>query len=128
MIRGNKNMEKFTVLVVDDTPIIIDVLHEVLKDDYNVKTAQDGKTALKAIRELKPDLVLLDVQLPDISGYAIYKEIKTEPELSKIPVILISGVKYAAQEAEGLDLGKIDYITKPAIPEVVLAKVKAHLG
>ena len=121
-------MGKHTVLVVDDTPIIIEVLHEVLKDDYNVKAAQDGKTALKVIRELKPDLVLLDVQLPDINGYTVYKEIKNEPDLSKIPVILISGVKSAAKEAEGLDLGKIDYIIKPAIPEVVLAKVKAHLG
>jgi len=121
-------MKKHTILIVDDTPIILDVLHEVLKDDYNVKAAPDGETALKVIREFKPDLVLLDVQLPDIDGYTVYKEIKNEPQLSCIPVILLTGNKDAAKEAEGLDLGKIDYITKPAIPEVVLAKIKAHLG
>ena len=121
-------MGKHTILLVDDNPMIIDILNEVLKDDYNLKAAPNGETALKIIRKFKPDLILLDVHLPDINGYSIYKKIKNEPELSSIPVILLTGNKHAAKEAEGLDLGKIDYITKPALPEVVLAKVKAHLG
>jgi len=122
-------MENFKqkILIVDDERLNIEVLMEILKSDYRIITAKSGKQALEKIKNDKIDLVLLDIMMPDISGYEVCREIKRYPATSNIPIIFITALKDEMNEYEGLDLGAIDYITKPINSSIVKARVKNHL-
>jgi putative two-component system response regulator len=120
--------EKQTVLVVDDTPENLTVLGELLQPKYRVRVANSGKRALQvAVSEPRPDLILLDVMMPDLDGYAVIKALRADAATQDIPVIFVTAMDADDDEERGLALGAVDYITKPIRPAVVLARVNAHL-
>ena len=121
-------MAKQSILVVDDTPENIDVLNGILSDQYDVKVAINGKMALKIARNLKPDLILLDIMMPEMDGYEVCTRLKADMETQKIPVIFVTAKDQTVDEANGFEVGAVDYITKPVSPPIVLARVKTHLA
>jgi putative two-component system response regulator len=123
------NNEKFNILVVDDTPENIDLLLEILKDDYKVRAAINGEQALKIARlKVAPDLILLDVMMPGIDGFEVCRQLKSDPTTSHIPIIFVTAKITTSDEIEGFSLGAVDYITKPISPPVVMARVKTQLA
>jgi len=118
---------KQTILVVDDNPENIHVLSGILRPYYNVKTAISAATAFKITAEDRPDLILLDVFMPDIDGYRICKHLKVMPDTSEIPVIFVSAKGEIEDEKKGFEVGGVDYITKPVNQALVLARVSTHL-
>ncbi|WP_372871196.1 HD domain-containing phosphohydrolase [Shewanella sp.] len=121
-------MEKATVLVVDDTPENIDILVGILGQDYKVKVAIDGPRALALALKSPPDLILLDVMMPGMSGYEVCRRLKQEPMTAHIPVIFVTALAEVADETQGFELGAVDYITKPVSAPIVKARVKNHLA
>jgi putative two-component system response regulator len=120
---------KPTILVVDDTPDNIDLLCAVLEQDYRTKIAVNGERALKiANGEHKPDLILLDVMMPGMSGYDVCRELKSNPATRDIPVIFVTAMSEVTDEQQGLALGAADYITKPISAPIVLARIKTQLS
>jgi putative two-component system response regulator len=121
--------DKPVVLAVDDTPANLDILGTILRDDYKVKVARDGSKALDlAKREPKPDVILLDIMMPGLSGYEVCEQLKADPETSSIPVIFITAKTEIEDEQRGLALGAVDYITKPFHPDIVRARLSRHLA
>ena len=116
------------VLVVDDTPENIHVLTAILKHEFDVSVASGGEKALK-ILTLVPDidLILLDIMMPDMDGYKVCTRLKSDPKTAGIPVIFVTALTSEENEAKGLELGAVDYITKPFNPALVSARVKNHL-
>ncbi len=120
--------EKQTVLVVDDTPENLTVLGELLQPKYRVRVANSGKRALQvAASEPRPDLILLDVMMPEMDGYTVIRALRDSAETRDIPVIFVTAMDADDDEERGLALGAVDYITKPIRPAIVLARVNAHL-
>lgn len=117
-----------TILVVDDIPENIDVLSGVLRDEYKVRFALNGKMALKIIEKTMPDLILLDIMMPEMDGYEVCKIIKENPLLEKIPVIFVTAKEQIEDELYGFEIGAVDYITKPINPVLVKRRVKTHLA
>jgi diguanylate cyclase (GGDEF)-like protein len=116
-----------TVLVVDDSPPILEIVCEVLADNYEVLFATGGRDALKQVEAEGPDLILLDVEMPDLDGFAVCEALKASPETALIPVIFLTGRDRELDEARGLELGAIDYITKPISPPILRARVRNHI-
>jgi PleD family two-component response regulator len=117
-----------TILIIDDEVTNISVLNELLQPHYNVLFAKDGKTGIKiASSTSKPDLILLDIIMPDLDGYQVIKLLKSDEYTSKIPIIFITAKGQEEDEAKGFELGAVDYITKPFKPVVVKARIKSHL-
>ena len=122
-------MEKQTVLVVDDVPENIDVLSEVLREHYQVRVATHGEKALRIVySDTPPDLILLDIMMPGLSGLDLCRRIKANPDRRKIPIIFVTAMTSPEDERLGLETGAVDYITKPISPAVVLARVRTHLA
>ncbi len=120
--------EKSTVLVVDDNENNIDVLVEALGDDYFVSVAMDGESALEVIEDEPPDLILLDILMPEMDGYEVCRRLKADETTRDIPVIFITAMGETSDETKGLEMGAVDYITKPISPPIVEARVKTHLA
>lgn len=120
---------KQTILVVDDTPDNLFLVSNLLKDLYSVKVANSGEKALKYLSEtsLLPDLILLDIMMPVLSGYDVIKKIKENPHLNNIPVVFLTAKSSIQDEKMGLEFGASDYITKPISPPILLARVKTQL-
>lgn len=117
-----------TVLVVDDTPDNLTVMSSLLKGHYKVRVANNGERALKFARsEPRPDIILLDIMMPGLSGYDVIRELKSDVTTRHIPVIFLTAMSSAEDERLGLELGAADYITKPISPSVVLARVRTQL-
>jgi putative two-component system response regulator len=117
-----------TILIVDDTPQNLTVLSELLKPLYRVRAGNSGERALRAAAtEPRPDLILLDVMMPDMDGHEVLRRLRADPATRNIPVIFITGMDAAEDEERGLALGAVDYITKPINPAIVLARVHTHL-
>ena len=114
------------VLIVDDTKENIDVLGDVLSE-YKRLIALDGEKALKIAFEKKPDIILLDIMMPGIDGFQVIKKLKASKETSHIPVIFVTAKNEIEDEIKGLELGAIDFITKPINPRIVLNRVRTHL-
>ncbi len=126
--RSAEEGHEHLILVVDDSPHNLDTLYETLKDDHNVRVARDGVKALElATAEPRPDLILLDVLMEGLSGYEVCERLKADPAVSDIPIIFITAKDDSTDEARGLALGAVDYITKPIIPEIVKARVETQL-
>ena len=118
-----------TILVVDDVSANIDVLSAVLRPEYKVKVALSGERALKiAASDPKPDMILLDIMMPEMDGYEVCHRLKSNPSTRSIPVIFITAKSQEEDEKKGLELGAEDYITKPINPAIVLARVHTHLA
>lgn len=120
---------KPTVLVVDDMPDNIDVLVEILKDEYNIKVAIEGEAALKiASANNPPDLILLDIMMPGMDGYDVCRRLKENVNTRKIPVIFVTSKGDVKDESLGFTIGAEDYILKPVSPPIVRARVATHLA
>lgn len=116
------------VLVVDDTPANIHLLSGILKGRYKVKAATSGAKALQIARKAPPpDMILLDVMMPEMDGYEVCRRLKEDPQTSGIPVIFVSGNLDGAEREKGLELEAADYVGKPVDPERLLASIEAHL-
>jgi putative two-component system response regulator len=117
------------VLVVDDTPDNLAMMHALLCDKYRVKIANGGERALQiAMSASPPDLILLDIMMPEMDGYEVCRRLKCDPKTVNIPVIFLTAKSEMEDEQKGLELGAVDYITKPISPPIVLARVKNHLA
>lgn len=120
---------KATVLIVDDTPDNLTLMSGLLMDDYLLKVANSGEKALKiAASGAPPDLILLDIMMPGLSGYDVCRELKKNPATRNIPVIFVTALTEIENEEAGLTMGAVDYITKPISPPILLARVKNHLA
>ena len=118
-----------TILIVDDAPENIDVLSGILRPHYKVRAAINGEKALAiATGERPPDLILLDVMMPGMSGYEVCRRLKEHLPTRRIPVIFCTAMGEAENEQRGFELGCVDYITKPVSPALVLARVRTHLA
>ncbi len=116
------------VLIVDDTPENIDVLRAILSEDYALKVATRGDKAIELCQaEPRPDLILLDVMMPGMDGYEVCRRLKQDPQTRRIPVIFVTAMNEVGDEVKGLELGAVDYLTKPVQPAIVKARVRNHL-
>ena len=118
---------KPTVLVVDDAADNLEVISGLLKDLYRVKVADNGAKAIEIVRSGPPDLILLDVMMPELSGYEVCRQLKSDPATRDIPILFLTALASAEDESKGLELGAEDYITKPVSPGILRARVKTHL-
>jgi diguanylate cyclase (GGDEF)-like protein len=119
--------KKNSVLIVDDEESNIMALTHILGSDYTVCAAKDGQDAIEVAEELSPDIILLDVIMPDMDGYAVIKALKNLEKTMDIPVIFITGLSEAEDEEKGLVLGAADYISKPFSPAIVKLRINYHL-
>jgi putative two-component system response regulator len=121
--------EKATILVVDDTPDNLSLMSGLLKDLYKVKVANGGEKALRiAQSDSPPDLVLLDIMMPEMDGYEVLQHLKRDPKTRDIPVIFLTAKSEVEDEKRGLEMGAVDYITKPISPPIVMARVATQLS
>ncbi|MNX83149.1 Cyclic di-GMP phosphodiesterase response regulator RpfG [compost metagenome] len=117
-----------TLLVVDDTPDNLMLMTDLLKDRYRVKAANSGEKALRVLQgDALPDLILLDVMMPGLSGHEVAQQLKRDPRTRDIPIIFLTAMAATEDEIHGLELGAVDYITKPIRPALVLARVDTQL-
>ncbi len=121
------SLGKPTVLAVEDDTAIQALLRAVLGADCNLKIAGDGATGLLAASEIEPDLILLDVMLPDMDGREVCRRIKANSRLTAVPVIFLTSLSAAEHEVEGLEAGGIDYLAKPINPAILKMRVNNHL-
>ena len=121
--------DRATVLVVDDTPDNLSLMSALLKNSYKVKVANHGDKALRiAASATPPDLILLDVMMPDIDGYEVCRRLKASPRTRDIPVVFLTARSEVEDEQKGLALGAVDYITKPISPPILMARVATQLS
>lgn len=129
MTANNSLIEKATILAVDDTPDNLLLISGLLKEEYHVRVANGGERAIKiAQSDNPPDLILLDIMMPDIDGYEVCRILKENEKTSHIPIIFLTAKTEVEDETHGLEIGAVDYITKPISPPIVLARVKTHLA
>jgi class 3 adenylate cyclase len=128
METGKTTSTKARILVVDDTPDNLYLMSALLEEQYDVATAESGEQALAAVAsDMPPELILLDIMMPGMDGYEVLRRLRQNPATSNIPVIFLTALTSIEEEQFGLDLGAVDYITKPISPPVVLARVHSHL-
>lgn len=117
-----------TILLVDDDAAVLDALNECLRPAYATRIATDGARGIElALREPQPDLILLDIELPDMTGYSVCAALKKDVRTQPIPVMFLSSHTNVEDVTTGLELGAVDYITKPVAPPILLARVQTHL-
>ena len=119
---------KHTVLLVDDTPANLSLLSNLLKEQYRIKIANCGAKALELANAAPPDIILLDIMMPGMDGYEVCRRLKANPRTRTIPVIFITANAQSDDEVQGLRLGAVDYLTKPVVPAIVLARVSTHIA
>ncbi len=115
------------VLIVDDDPVTVRLLARTVADFASTRFAMDGETALEMIAEEAPDLVLLDAQMPGMSGFEVCRRIKSDERFSNLPVVFVTGLDSAEVEEQGLEIGAADFIAKPIRPAIVAARVRTQL-
>ncbi|MBF0436103.1 MAG: hybrid sensor histidine kinase/response regulator [Magnetococcales bacterium] len=123
----NHEAKSAKLLIVDDMPANIKVLVQCLHSTYRIIVATDGLNALELVMSEKPDLILLDIMMPGMDGYEVCRKLKVNRQVKDIPIIFITAKDDVEDEAKGLELGAVDYITKPFSIPIVLARVKTHL-
>lgn len=117
-----------TILVVDDTPANLRILTELLRADYTIRVATSGEVALTLASTLPcPDIILLDIMMPNMDGYEVCRRLKDSPLTAAIPIIFVTAMTDADDEAKGLDMGAVDYITKPFNPRLIKGRIRNHL-
>ena len=119
--------EKKRIFLVDNNPVDLNIGKEVLQEKYNVVTMSSGEKLLYSLQKSKPDLILLDVEMPGMDGYSVIKILKADPENAKIPVIFLTGRNDPNNELFALSLGAVDFISKPFSPPRLLKRVEVHL-
>ncbi len=117
-----------TILIVDDTPDNLSILGELLRPYFRIRVATSGSAALHAVTAGNPpDLILLDVMMPGMDGYTVLSRLREQPTTAEVPVIFLTAMDTVDAELQGLAAGAADYIAKPVVPELVLARVRLHL-
>ncbi|EXJ16340.1 response regulator [Imhoffiella purpurea] len=117
-----------TILIVDDTAANLEILSELLSPEHVVRAVRSGERALRAAQSTpRPDLILLDIMMPEMDGYEVLRRLKTEPATADIPVIFVTALDTVANEMQGLELGAVDYVAKPIRPAILMARVRTHL-
>lgn len=119
--------KKSTILIVDDEITNIEIMNAVLEDEYEICFATSGAQALEVARRILPDLVLLDIVMPEMDGFEVCRRLKSDPLLADVPVIFTTGLDDIDDEAKGLSLGAIDYVSKPIQPVVLRARIDNHI-
>lgn len=119
--------DKPKVLIVDDERLNLNLLNELLKSEYDVSVATTGEQALKGVAACKPDIILLDIMMPDINGYEVCRILKEDVATQDIPIIFITAKNYAIEETLGFELGAVDFISKPFNNSVVKARLRTHM-
>jgi putative two-component system response regulator len=119
---------KFNILLVDDTESNISILIDTLEDDYELSVAEDGESALEAVEAEIPDMILLDIMMPEMDGYEVCQYLKKNPKTSEIPIIFLTAMTQVASKTKCFKLGAVDYITKPFEIMEVRERVKTHLS
>jgi len=115
------------ILIIDDTPANIQILNAILKDQYQIFFATHGKVGLEIARREQPDLILLDIMMPGMSGYEVCSQLKNSGKTHNIPIIFITAMVNPEEEARGLEAGAIDYLIKPVSPPIVRMRIRNHL-
>ncbi len=129
VLRVSDFLTKQTILVVDDTSENVDLLNSILSSQYRVRIALDGEKALRIVySDDPPDLILLDIVMPGLSGYDVCRRVRANPDRRRIPIIFVTGRSSIEDEELGFSLGAVDYITKPVSPPIVRARVRTHLA
>jgi sigma-B regulation protein RsbU (phosphoserine phosphatase) len=124
---GNNN-ENESLLLVDDNPTNLQVLYQTLETTgCKLLVAKNGETALAIAQKASPDLILLDIMMPDIDGFEVCRRLKDNPDTANIPVIFLSALTDTKDKVQGLQLGAVDYVSKPFQPDEVIARVNTHL-
>jgi len=126
--KGNDQAQE-TILLVDDNPTNLQMLYQLLEKSVGGKllVAKNGETALAIARKTRPDLILLDIMMPGIDGFEVCRRLKADPATGPIPVIFLSALDETADKVKGLQLGAVDYVSKPFQAEEVVARVNTHL-
>lgn len=119
---------KATLLLVDDEPVNLRVLKQLLASDYQLVFAKNGDEAIKLATTSRPNLILLDVMMPGLTGFEVCRLLKEKERTKSIPIIFVTALSDEVDETEGFDAGAVDYITKPISPAVVKARVRTHLN
>ena len=119
---------RFKILAVDDEFVNIQLIKSVLREEYDIISALNGHEAINLLKQYKPDLILLDVMMPDLSGFDVCKIIKADAAFADIPIIFLTALNTEAGEQEGLELGGIDYLTKPINLVLLKLRVKNHIA
>ncbi len=120
--------DRTTLLLVDDEPTNLQILRQILQDDYRLLFAREGEKALQLAIDEQPKLILLDVMMPGLTGYETCQRLKANSLTEHIPVIFVTALSEASDEAQGFEVGAVDYITKPVSPSIVKARVRTHLS
>ncbi|NOX25629.1 MAG: response regulator [Deltaproteobacteria bacterium] len=121
--------DKQRILIVDDTPSNIRVLHDLLKDKYRISIATNGFDALELARASnRPDLILLDIMMPGMDGYEVCRQLKRSKKTREIPILFVTAKTEVEDEKKGLDLGAVDYITKPISLPIAFARIRNHMS
>ncbi len=129
MSRGRAGAPKADILIVDDKPANLRLLSQMLVENgYQVRPAPDGSVALAAAQAQPPDLILLDIRMPEMDGYQVCKHLKADPSTRDIPIIFISALDETRDKVKAFAIGGVDYVTKPLQFQEVLARVKTHLA
>ena len=129
MTYSQLSLSKADIVVVDDNPVNLRLLMQILSNHgYKVRPVPNGKLALSAVNAVLPDLILLDINMPDFDGYEVCAQLKQNPKTAQIPVIFISAYNSAIDKVKAFGAGGVDYIPKPFQVEEVLVRVKNHLA
>jgi putative two-component system response regulator len=121
--------DRSVILVVDDTPQNLQLMSALLSEHYKVQVSISGEKALRLMESGPlPDLVLLDILMPGMDGYEVCRRMRADPRMQQVPVIFVTAKSDSADEEEGLELGAVDYITKPISPAITLARIRTHLS
>lgn len=121
------NSRRALILIVDDEPINIQVLETALRDDYDIDSALGGHEAIRKVKQHMPDLILLDVMMPDLNGFDVCSIIKADPMFAAIPVIFLTAMDNMESELKGLAAGGIDYLNKPFIIDQIRLRIRNHI-
>ena len=125
---SQENEKQWRILVVDDEPNNLQLLRQILKNKYHISLATSGAQALELAKKFEPDLILLDVMMPDMDGYETCVRLKCDEATARIPVLFVTAKTEMADEKRGFDVGCVDYLTKPVSAPIVHARVAAHLA
>jgi len=115
------------ILLVDDQVVNIKILHQLLQDDYDIYMARDGNQAIEMCKKVKPDLVLLDIEMPMLNGFDVCAHLKNDPDTQEVAIIFVSGHFDEDKEVRGFQLGAVDFIHKPINPVITKARIKNQI-
>ena len=116
------------ILIIEDVEMNRDLLVQLLEDSYELSEAIDGKQGLEKASEVKPDLILLDIALPEMDGYEVAKHVRADENLKETPIIAVTAHAMAGDEHKAIEAGFTDYLTKPIDEDELWSKVEKHIG